>query len=229
MEFLNRANPSTLRNEVTQILREAIVTGQLKPGDHLKEVEVAQQMKVSRSPVREGFRQLEQEGLLVSIPNQGCFVKDFSAREIRELYTIRAALENLACEFILKDNLLKDEDWERLEWYLQQQQKAIDEVAYGDLAKLDMDFHEFLVEKSGVQRLLEMWRSLRGQILILFFKRFKYMDWIPRTVVEHHNALLEALRAGEPERVVALNRSISDRVAEECVELIMGATTAKRD
>jgi DNA-binding GntR family transcriptional regulator len=66
-----------LRAEVVDMLRDAIIDGRPKPGEHLKESYIADQMSVSRSPIREALRQLEQEGLIVSIPNRGCFVRRF--------------------------------------------------------------------------------------------------------------------------------------------------------
>lgn len=218
-------SPKTRRIEVSAILRDAIVTGRLRPGQHLKEIDISQQMKVSRSPVREAFRQLEQEGLLVSIPNQGCYVKEFSAQEIRELYVLRAALENLAFETILKDALLRPENIVDLEHIIAEQQRFIDGHDYAELAHMDMRFHEYLCELSGLSRLVEMWRSLRGQILMLFFQRFYQMDWVPATVIPHHRAILDGLRAGDFEALRRLNNGINEQVSQECIDLLIGPSS----
>jgi uncharacterized protein YgbK (DUF1537 family) len=80
-QLFSKARSRTLRTEVVDMIRNAIVSGKLKPGEHLKETVLAEQMSVSRSPVRKALRQLEQEGLIVSIPNQGSFVKQFINKE----------------------------------------------------------------------------------------------------------------------------------------------------
>ena len=114
VQVLDRAVSRTLRAEVVDMIRDAIVTGQLKPGERLKESLLASQMSVSRSPVREALRQLEQEGLIISIPNQGSFVKVFDEDDVREIFTLRATLEDLACEIILANGKLQPEDFDHL-------------------------------------------------------------------------------------------------------------------
>jgi DNA-binding GntR family transcriptional regulator len=219
-ELFEKAVSRTLRTEVVDMLRDAIVTGKLKPGERLKENGLASQMSVSRSPIREAFRQLEQEGLIVSIPNQGSFVKVFDEDDVREIFTLRSALEDLACEIILKEKKLHPEDLERLEAYIEQQKEAVEAWDFDRLTRLDMDFHEFICKKSGLERLLKMWQSLRAQIQVLFYQRFQTLDWVPDTVDVDHSAILDALRQGDAGRFSQINKEINARVAEECVRVI---------
>ena len=219
--LFNRIQPKTLRTEIVDMIRDAIVSGRLGPGEHLKENDIADQMSVSRSPVREAFCQLEQEGLIVSIPNQGSFVKNFDENDIREIFTLRTALESLACETVLKDGMLRPVDFERLEDYIEQQRRAIDAQDFDRLTKLDMEFHEFICQKTGFGRLLKMWRILRAQMLVLFNQRFRAMpDYVPQTVDADHSAILEALRQGDAELAGRLHREINARVAQECIQVI---------
>jgi DNA-binding GntR family transcriptional regulator len=119
---------------VTGILREAILDGTLRSGEKLNQEEIAQQLKVSRMPVREALKQLEAEGLVASYPNRGSFVTQYSAFEAQELYEMRLALEPLALRLSLpklsKSNLGRAEDlideaeqetdprkWSELNWY----------------------------------------------------------------------------------------------------------------
>jgi DNA-binding GntR family transcriptional regulator len=201
-------------------LRDAIVSGKLEPGEHLKESLIAEQMSVSRIPVREALRHLEQEGLIVSIPNQGSFVKVFDEKDIREIFTLRGALESLACELVLSNGLLQPEDLEHLERFIDQQREAIDARDFDHLTELDMDFHEFICRKSESERLLKTWRSLRAQIQVLFHQRFRTFDWIPHTVETDHSAIVEALRQGDMQRVAQVHKEINARVAEECIQII---------
>ncbi len=199
------------------MLRDAIITGKILPGEHLKETELAEQMSVSRSPVREALRQLEQEDLIVAIPNQGCFVKSFSVSEIEEIFTLRATLETLAFEILVEENKLGEEDWEIIEEFLHKQREAIDAKAFDQLTKYDMDFHEFLCEKTGFERLLKMWRSLRSQIQVLFYQRFRVLAEVPQTVDTDHEEFLNALRQGDLERLREMNKSINEGVAKDCI------------
>ncbi|KAA3663221.1 MAG: GntR family transcriptional regulator [Chloroflexi bacterium] len=215
----NKPVSKTLRTEVKEIIHDAIVSGVLNPGDHLKETEIADQLSVSRSPVREAFRQLEQDGLLVSLPNQGTFVKNYNAKEIEEIFLLRAVLENLAFELLITGNKLKEEDWTRLDRYIEKQRAAIDSEDYPQLTKLDMDFHEFLCRKSESERLVGMWKSLRSQIQVLFYQRFEAMDRITDTVESDHMALLDGLKLGDIVALKQLNRQINARVAQECIEI----------
>jgi DNA-binding GntR family transcriptional regulator len=83
---------------VIPTLREAIIESLLPPGERLSEVSLAQQLNVSRTPVREAFVQLEREGLVSVVPRVGAYVRAVTAREVDEIYTVRAALESLAVE-----------------------------------------------------------------------------------------------------------------------------------
>ncbi len=219
-QLFNRIRPRTLRAEIVDRLRDAIVGGKLEPGEHLKESLIAEQMSVSRIPVREAFRQLEQEGLIVSIPNQGSFVKVFDEKDIKEIFTLRGALESLACELVLNNELLEPEDLEHLKQFIDQQREAIDADNFDHLTELDMDFHEFICRKSESERLLKTWQSLRAQIQVLFHQRFRTFDWIPQTVVTDHSDILEALRQGDIGRIAQVHKEINARVAEECIQMI---------
>ena len=87
-----------LREIVCEVLRDAIRGGVLKPGEWLKENDLADELLVSRTPVREAIRKLEQEGYVVTVPRRGAYVASVSIRDINEIFEIRAALEVLACE-----------------------------------------------------------------------------------------------------------------------------------
>jgi DNA-binding GntR family transcriptional regulator len=140
---------------VSDVLREAILGSVLRGGEKLKQAEIAQQLKVSRMPVREALKQLEAEGLVASYPNRGSFVAAYTASEAQELYEMRLALEPLALRLSLprlsKSNLGRAEDlideadhetdprkWSELNWY----------------------FHEALYSRAERPRLLNMIRSL---------------------------------------------------------------------
>lgn len=220
-QLFTKAAPRTLRTEVVQMLRDAIVQGKLQPGEHLKENELAEQMGVSRSPVREALRLLEQDGLVEAVPNQGCYVKTFDAKEIEEIFTLRAALENLAFELIILGDKLSAADWKYLDLLTEKQKEAIQDQAFDQLTKLDMDFHEYFCEKADSGRLLQMWKSLRSQIQILFYQRFRALEQVPQTVDTDHQVMLEILRAGDLEKIKRMNRQVNARVAQDCIAVFL--------
>jgi DNA-binding GntR family transcriptional regulator len=199
------------------MLRDAIVSGRLEPGDHLKENELAEQMAVSRSPVREAFRILEQEGIIEAVPNQGCYVKSFDAKEIEDIFRLRAALENLAYEMVIDDQKLTEDDWKQLDLFVSQQREAIIDQDMHRLTNLDMDFHAFICRKADNERLLDMWQSLRSQVQILFFQRFRALEKVPETVDTDHHEIMAALRNGDIDQLKKINKQIAARVSQECI------------
>lgn len=212
-----KVNPRTLRNEALDILRNAIITGALLPGQHLIENELSEQMAISRSPIREALRSLEEDGLVEAIPNQGCFVKSYNNQEILEIFTLRAALENLAGELLITQNLLVAQDIACLDDYIIRQRQAIEGQDIHALTSLDMDFHEYLCHKSGSKLLLKTWRSLRNRIQVLFYQRFRLQEQVSETVDADHRRILDVLQQGDLEELSRLNKEISTRVALECI------------
>ncbi len=220
-QLFERIKPNTLRDEVVDMIRDAIVSGELRPGEHLKENVIADQMAISRSPIREALHQLEQEGLIVSIPNRGRFVKDFDEKDIREIFTLRAALESLACELITEFGKLQPSDFEQLEDCINGQREAVEAQDFDRLTELDMRFHEHICTKAGHERLWKVWQSLHAQLRVVFHKRFRAMpDYVPQTAINDHQAILEALRQRDVESATQLNKEINARVAEECIQII---------
>ncbi len=218
--IFNKIEQISLRHEVVDMIREAIISGKLEPGTHLAENALASQMSVSRAPIREALRQLEQEGLIVSIPNKGSFVKDFDEKDIDEVFTLRATLENLAMELALGEGL-QESDFDHLAQLINSQKEAVENEDFDRLTTLDVQFHEFIVAKANHKRLFKMWYALHAQCRTLLNRRFRaFPDYVPETVVPDHTAIMNALLTGDMQRISELNREINARVAKECKELL---------
>ena len=110
---LNLDNYKPLRDVVFENLREAILEGKLKPGQRLMEVQLAEQLGVSRTPIREAIRKLELEGLVVMLPRKGAYVANMSFKDLIDVLEIRASLEGLAASLAAERR--RDEDIEELE------------------------------------------------------------------------------------------------------------------
>jgi DNA-binding GntR family transcriptional regulator len=190
--FAPAAARQTLFAHVYDALRRAIVTGALQPGQRVNEAEVARQMQISRGPVREAIRRLEQAGLLVSVPRRGTVVVSLAAEEVEEAYTLRADLEARAIE--RATGRMSDADLAELEHLMQVMHAA---GLAGDLPALldaDIEFHRTIVQCAGWWQLQRLWDSLHPRTLTLYTMR-TLVEWSPDMHADRHLPVLDALRA----------------------------------
>ena len=151
-------NPSTRSDLAASHLRQEILDGVIPPGDLLAESAVALRLGVSRVPVREALFTLEREGLVEFSSTGRAFVKELKAEDFEELFVLRLALEPLAAR--LASPALR-RDASMLERNLAATRKA---RSLMEITRLDLEFHELILEASGSARLLKLWRSLRGDL-----------------------------------------------------------------
>ena len=144
--------------QVTNRLREAIVSGLLQPGDRLMQEELAERLGVSRMPVREALRRLEAEGLVVLQPYRGALVANLSSTELQELYELRIALETLALRFGIP--AMDVQDFETMEVTLAQMDLETDSANWLDL---NTTFHTLLYQSAGRKLLHEHIENLRNK------------------------------------------------------------------
>lgn len=183
-----------LREIVFETIRCAIITGELKPGQRLMEVQLAEEMGVSRTPVRESIRKLELEGLVKMVPRKGAYVTPMSVNDLKEMMEIRRALEGLAAE-LAAGNATK----EQVEALYAANQRFGEAALKNDeegIIKYDRDIHEIIYAASGNMKLLQMINSLREQM-----QRFRaeYVhrieDKIP--LVNQHMEIIRGIESGE--------------------------------
>ena len=188
--------PRRLATDAADILRDQILAGGLVRGTHLVEAKIAAQLNVSRGTVREAFRVLAVEGLIVEGTRRGAFVVSLSAADVREIYDVRAAIESRAAQLIVRAAL--PDVIEQLEAIVQ----AIEVAATaGDVAAVrstDLDFHEQVCLLSGNRRLHEVFlRHVPAvQTLIRYDDRLHFSL---ETTAAQHRPLLDALRGGDAE------------------------------
>ena len=207
-----------MEDEILYRLREAIISSKIELGAHLNETDIAKQMAVSRIPVREALRKLEQEGLIVRSPNKGCFVITFTEQDIKEVFSLRASLESMSFEWAIPK--MTPQDIQKLRDLVNQQEQAILRQDYDELARLDMRFHEYICIKANHSRLLKAWYEQHAQCRMLLNLRFRtFADYTPKTVVHDHTEILKALEAGDFARLMELTEYISKRVVNECLKL----------
>ncbi|MBZ0289406.1 MAG: GntR family transcriptional regulator, partial [Anaerolineae bacterium] len=175
---------------------------------------LTQSLGVSRTPVREALILLEREGLLDFIPNRGYFVHVFTEKDVREIFSLRTALENLAGEL----THLGEAEYDHLDAMIEAQLDAIRRDEMTDVRRIDMNFHQYLIEASGHDLLIKSWKSIVAQIAALLSIRAEaFPDYDENLVIADHKAILDAYRSGDPANVAGVNHQINARVAAMCI------------
>ena len=137
-----------LREVVCETLRNAIIEGVLKPGERLMEIQVSEELGVSRTPVREAIRKLELEGFVVMIPRRGTYVSDLSIKDINEVFEVRTALDVLAAGMAAER--ITDEELEQMERLLVELGGYIEQNDIEKIVEADSKFHDILYSASRI-------------------------------------------------------------------------------
>lgn len=152
----------TLRANVVEQLREAIVNGDLAPGTKLSEIELSKGLGVSRGPLREAIRELVDQGLIENIPYTGTYVSSISVEKIKELYSFRTEIERFAFSLIWQQ---RDERFfEQLERQKKRLTRAIEDRDRSAAIFEEIQLHSTVYEHCGHQLLLETWQRLKGRL-----------------------------------------------------------------
>ncbi|MGO1117369.1 GntR family transcriptional regulator [Rhodovibrionaceae bacterium A322] len=196
--IFDKLQQTDLVEETTQKLRRAIIQGELAPGTRVVESELARQLGISRAPLREAARRLEQAGLLTSNPRRGFFVRTLDLDELDDIYSLRIALERYACSLAVERATPED----ILD--LKAQIKVMEDLAeQGDLyhqVEQDLKFHEMLCQISGNKKLVGLFRSIADEnrlIIALIGQLFKE----PKEMADVHHVLVACLEQGDAERL----------------------------
>ena len=204
-----RGNNHTLRHVVLEPIRNAILFGQLPVGQRLMEAEIAEQMGVSRVPVREAFQQLAQEGLVATYPHRGTVVIAVDEDEVDVLYQLRAELEGVALRALMRRG--QSELAPTLQFMVDAMRRGVRERNLEELAEKDLDFHRYIVTTSGYQTLARVWESMDGPIRARLYRSFigPFRQELIHYTAESHQPVVDAANTGDPEvAVAALKRHI---------------------
>jgi len=185
--------PYSVREAAYAYLRGAILAGALLPGARISEPGLAQELGISRTPVREALHRLAQEGLVELLPGRGARVRVLSVEEVREVYDVRALIEGEAAALAAQN--ATEAELNRLEQLLQELDALPDE-AYAQQMRVDFDFHTSLVEAAHNKTLARIYADLRSS-LTLIRSFLQTLSQHPKTR-EQHQAIVSALRARNP-------------------------------
>jgi len=203
--------PRSLAEDAADRIREQILSGGFRQGEHLVESRIAQELNISRGPVREAFKLLRAEGLLQEEPRRGSFVVRLVPDDVREIYGLRAAIEGRAARTVAAHP--DGEAAASLRVLLERIERAVEADDTADVFAADLAFHEELVCAAGNARLDEVFRryvpTLRA-LLRLDEHVYRSLD----DIAMEHRPLLEAIEEGDASKAASLAEAHCDHAGE---------------
>lgn len=186
-----------LRDVVFNTLRQAILTGELKPGERLMEIHLAERLGVSRTPVREAIHKLELEGLVTMSPRRGAAVAQITEKSMSDVLEVRRAMDALCAE--LACERISEEELKQLEKACKEFEQATGTKDIKVIAQADVKLHDIILQATGNQRLVQLVNNLSEQ---MYRYRFEYLKDFSQheNLVEEHRMIYESLRDHDRER-----------------------------
>ena len=189
-----------LRDVVFNTLREAILKGELQPGERLMELQLASKLGVSRTPIREAIRMLEQEGLAVTMPRKGAEVARMTLKDMEDVLEVREALDELAARIACAK--INDEQLENLKSIRDEFKKSLDSGDVKKIAEEDVRFHDAIYEATDNAKLIALTNNIREQMYRYRVEYLKDQNNYPILIAEH-DAIVNALEQRDKEMVTA--------------------------
>ena len=184
----------TLRENVVEAIRDKIINQELKPGERIVEMELTEEFKTSRGPVREALRQLEHEGLIEYTRNVGCTVKNPDLQESFEIYLIRVSYEILAVKYM--GGRIPPETISNMEKVLEKM-KALDESRYAQVYLYDNEFHGELVKMTKLKHLYRLWSELSYGNIVTGYNNVQDKKRVAERQYTVHKDIVDACRTGD--------------------------------
>lgn len=206
-----------LRDVVFNTLRKAILTGELKPGERLMEIHLANRLGVSRTPIREAIRKLELEGLVIMIPRRGAEVAQITEKSLKDVLEVRRALDalcaELACERITQEEL------QSLKVACEEFARATRTKDATVIAEADVAMHDIIVKATGNARLIQLINNLSEQ---MYRYRFEYIKDESRhdNLVEEHRMIYDSIVRKDKEAAAAAARMHIDNQEKSIIRQI---------
>lgn len=196
MEVSEHASHKPLREQVYEQLKRKILTGQIKPGTRMMEIDLAADLGVSRTPVREAIRELGKEGLVSIEPRRGAYASEISVKDMIDTLTVRENLDALAA-YLASSRITKAEEKKLLE-LTDKYAVAIESGDMDTMIRADEAFHKRIAKLSGNKTLYQVVRTVQTQVL-----RFRYLYYEDlanyKNMPTEHREIIEALMSGDSE------------------------------
>jgi DNA-binding GntR family transcriptional regulator len=187
-------------SRIADILRGRIVAGELRPGKHLVEQQLADDLETSRGPVREALRRLEYEGLVVSSPYKGVVVVGISDEELEVIMSLRVMLESFGFRKALR--VIGERELAQLNGLVWHMERGASRNDLGEVVETDVRFHESVLEMSGQWHTLQIWRSIESRIRTYLYLFDRDRDL--HSIVAEHRELFDAIVAGDEDGLLEL-------------------------
>ncbi|MBR4862091.1 MAG: GntR family transcriptional regulator [Firmicutes bacterium] len=189
----------SLTDEIAAIVRDRILKGEYEIGEKIKENQIATELRVSRTPIREAFKLLENEGLIDYIPNRGCFAKGFTKQDVDDIYAVRAALEMLAVERAVErvtdaEVAALEEEWELMEFYVRKKDSQ-------KVLELNTAFHDIIYASTRSRFMAQVLRSYKGYI-DKTRKSVFYDEAYLEAILNEHGEILDAIKRKDKEKAI---------------------------
>lgn len=201
-----------LRDVVFNTLRQVILRGEFKPGERLMEIQLANKLGVSRTPIREAIRKLELEGLVIMIPRKGAEVADITEKSLRDVLEVRKALEELAvqlaCEKITQEEL---EELEKAGENFKKVLKRSKDIT--EVAEADVRFHDVIYMATDNQKLIHLLNKLREQMYRYRVEYLKNPDVHEQLTQEHEEIVYHIKRREKVEATAVTCQHIDNQVS----------------
>ena len=206
-----------LRDVVFQTLRQAILRGELKPGERLMEIQLANKLGVSRTPIREAIRKLELEGLVLMIPRKGAEVAEITEKNLRDVLEVRCALEELAVQ--LACDRIDKQGIRDLQQAAKNFESVLDSADITKIAEADVAFHDIIYMATDNKRLIQLLNNLREQMYRYRIEYLKKKEYYPRLLAEHQD-IIQAIANGDRERATKITSQHIDNQVETVADTI---------
>lgn len=185
-----------LRDVVFNTLRQAILRGELKPGERLMEIQLANKLGVSRTPIREAIRKLELEGLVLMIPRRGAEVAEITEKSLRDVLEVRGSLEELAVD--LACDRISEEEIAQLKEAAKEFEIALKGGDVTEFAEADVKFHDIIYFATDNQRLVQLLYNLREQMYRYRVEYLKRKE-VHHILLEEHQEIIRSIEMRDKE------------------------------
>lgn len=206
-----------LRDVVFQTLRQAILRGELKPGERLMEIHLANKLGVSRTPIREAIRKLELEGLVLMVPRKGAEVAEITEKNLRDVLEVRCALEELAVQ--LACDRMDKRGIRDLQKAAENFKATLDSNDITKIAEADVAFHDIIYMATDNKRLIQLLNNLREQMYRYRIEYLKKKECYPQLLREHQD-IIQAIANREREKATKITSQHIDNQVETVADTI---------
>lgn len=214
----------TMKHQIYKIIKDEICNGHYPPGYWLQEKELAAKMDVSRSPVREALKQLVDEGLAIDYPNKGVFVKEFTSKDIEEIYDVRIMLESYAIKNSVK--LITSNDIKVLRELIDNLSECYDKNDLNQYIEYDTELHQYIIKMSGNSLVMDIYKRIYSQTQQFRIYSLTTQKRFDNSIIEH-KTIVENIFAGKWEKADEINRRHLALAREEIIDHIEATRKAE--